>query len=188
MGQKYQDVIKIGWCKRYESLEPWTPSEEDEIYERILKTARVSRVIEGGKRYSYQALVVVGDMKGHAGYALAKAPEAPDAIRKAISRAKRRMCVIPLVNDTIPHEVEVKFGASRIVLRPAAPGTGIIGGGTVRAICEVSGIKNILSKSLGSNNPHNLVKAVFLAFSQIRTLPKAAKLRNKSFSDLVERA
>jgi small subunit ribosomal protein S5 len=169
----------------YKYLERYIPKEDDEIVERVLTTSRVTRVTKGGKRFSFMAFCVVGNMKGAVGYGMGKAPEAPEAVRKAINAAKKNMVVIPLVNGTIPHEVEGRFGTSRVILRPAAPGTGLTAGGAVKAILYVAGVKNALSKSLGGNNPINLTKATFDAFSKLRTLSLQAKLRGKSFNDLL---
>ena len=165
----------------------YNPSEEDDLREFVLSTSRVSRVVEGGKRYSYQVLSVIGDGNGHFGFAVGRAAEAPDAMRKASARARRRMLGVPLIRGTISHEVEGRFSSARVILKPAAPGTGIIAGGTVRAICEAVGIQNILTKSLGSNNPHNLAKAMVDAFSKLRTVSETAKLRGKKFSEIIEK-
>ncbi len=163
----------------------YIPTDDDEIVERVLETTRVTRVTKGGKRFSYRAFCVVGNMKGAVGYGMGKAPEAPEAVRKAISAAKKNMILVPLVKGTIPHEVEGKFKTSRVVLRPAAPGTGLTSGGVLRAICSAAGIKNILTKSIGASNPITLTKAVFDAFSKLRTLSLQAKLRGKQFKELL---
>lgn len=159
----------------------------EEFIEKLIQVRRVTKVTEGGKKLRFAALVVVGDGKGRVGYALGKAPEVPDAIRKAIEKAKKNMITVPVVRGTIPHTIKAKFGASHILLKPAPPGTGVIAGGTVRAIMEACGITDVVTKALGSTNPHNLVKATFKALTQLQSIEYVAKKRGKTVEEILER-
>ena len=148
-----------------------------DLKDRVVHISRVAKVVKGGRRFSFSAVVVVGDANGHVGTGLGKANEVPDAIRKAVQNAKRSLIVVPLVDGTIPYGVTGEFGAAKVIIRPASPGTGVIAGGGVRAVIESSGITNILTKSLGSNNPHNLVKATIEGLSQLRTAAQISAIR-----------
>jgi small subunit ribosomal protein S5 len=150
-----------------------------ELTDRVVHINRVAKVVKGGRRFSFSALVVVGDGKGHVGSGLGKANEVPEAIRKGIEHAKRNLIYVPLINNTIPYEVMGKFGAAKILLKPASEGTGVIAGATIRAIAESAGIQNILTKSLGSNNPHNLIKATFQAINQLKSPEEISEKRRE---------
>jgi small subunit ribosomal protein S5 len=139
----------------------------------------VAKVVKGGRRFSFSALVVVGDGKGHVGSGLGKANEVPEAIRKGIEHAKRNLIYVPIINNTIPYEVMGKFGASKVLLKPASEGTGVIAGATIRAIAQSAGIQNILTKSLGSSNPHNLIKATLQGISQLKVPEEVIEKRHE---------
>jgi small subunit ribosomal protein S5 len=150
-----------------------------ELKERLVAVKRVAKVVKGGKRFHFSALVCVGDGKGHVGFALGKAGEVPDAIQKAIERAKKRLLRVPLRGTTLVAPVVGRYGASRVVFRPAAPGTGLVAGGGVRVVLELAGVRDILAKSLGSNNPHNAVKATLDAFQKLAVWRDAQQLRRQ---------
>lgn len=156
-----------------------------DVTERVVSLNRVAKVVKGGRKFSFSALIVVGDMNGRVGAGLGKAREVPEAIRKGVEIAKRNMVTVPMIGSTIPHEVRFKWGAARILLKPAAPGTGVISGGAMRAVIEVAGIKDILTKSLGTNNPLNTVRATMAALQSLRTAQEVAELRGKELEEVV---
>ena len=151
--------------------------QESEFIEHVVKIYRVAKVVKGGRRFSFSAIVVVGDGQGRVGAAMGKASEVPDAIRKAIERAKRRMITVPVVNTTVPHEVTGRADAAKVLLRPASLGTGIVAGGPVRAVLEAAGYQNILTKSLGSNNATHVVWATMQALRELHTVEELAEMR-----------
>ncbi len=162
-------------------------NEEDKLVEKIIETKRVAKVVKGGRNFSFSAIVVVGDRKGNVGVGTGKANEIVDAIRKAKEKATKSMFRVPIIKGTIPHELFARYGASKVMMKPAAAGTGVIAGGTTRAIFEAAGIENILCKSLGSNTPCNVVKATVNGLRSMRTIHDIAKLRNKSVAELTGR-
>jgi small subunit ribosomal protein S5 len=158
-----------------------------DLQEKIVSLNRVAKVVKGGRRFSFSALVVVGDGAGRVGAGLGKAGEVPDAIRKGVDDARKHMITVPMVGTTIPHEVHYKLGAAKVLLKPAVPGTGVISGSSMRAVVEAAGIHDILTKSLGTDNPINVVRATIAALASMRTLREVAELRGRTPEQLVGR-
>jgi small subunit ribosomal protein S5 len=159
-------------------------STEKQLINKVVHISRVAKVVMGGRRFSFSALAVVGDGNGQVGAGLGKANEVPEAIRKAMEKAKREMKVFPLTDQTIPHEVIGSFGAGRVLLKPAAKGTGIIAGGAVRAVMEAVGVQNILTKCLGSHNPHNVIRATLEALLNLNSPEMIAQKRGKTMAEI----
>ncbi|TFZ41833.1 30S ribosomal protein S5 [Soehngenia longivitae] len=157
---------------------------ELDLQERVVSINRVTKVVKGGRNFRFSALVVVGDGNGHVGVGMAKALEVPEAIRKAVQDAKKHIIEVPLVGTTIPHEITGVFGAGRVLLKPSKEGTGVIAGGSVRAVCELAGIKDIRTKSLGTNNPRNVVNATMQALSSLKRAEDVARARGKTVEEL----
>lgn len=158
--------------------------EEVQLIEKVVHISRTAKVVKGGRRFSFSAVVVVGDGGGKVGSGLGKAKEVPVAIRKGIERAKKNVIKIPLVNQTIPHEVMGKYGAGLVLLKPAGEGTGVIAGGAIRAVLEAAGVQNVLTKCMGSHNPHNIVKATLKGLSQLRSRETIAAKRGKDPAEI----
>lgn len=155
-----------------------------DLKEKVVNIGRVTKVVKGGRNFRFSALVVVGDENGHVGCGIGKATEIPDAIRKGIDDAKKNLIKVPMVETTIPHEVMGRYGAGQVLLKPAAAGTGVIAGGPVRAVLELAGVKDIRTKSIGSNNPINMVNATIEGISQLKTVEEVSRLRGKSVEEI----
>ena len=174
---KKQQKMRAPNRKKSDSVDP-------DVEERVVAVNRVAKVVKGGRRFSFSALMVVGDKKGNVGYGLGKAKEVPEAIRKATEAANKNMVKVPIEKGTIPHTILGEFDAGKVLFKPAADGTGIKAAGACRSILELAGVKNVLTKSLRGNNPHNIVKATFDALSRLRSVEEIAKIRGKESSNL----
>jgi small subunit ribosomal protein S5 len=159
-------------------------TEENQLIDKVVHISRVAKVVKGGRRFSFSAIVVVGEGEGSVGYGLGKAGEVPEAIRKGVEKAKKTMIKVPLTEGTVPFKVIGKYGAGRVMLKPASEGTGVIAGGAVRAVLEAVGVQNILTKCMGTNNPHNVVKATVDGLKQLESIESVAARRGLQVQDI----
>jgi small subunit ribosomal protein S5 len=159
-------------------------TEDNQLIDKVVHISRVAKVVKGGRRFSFSAIVVVGDGEGSVGYGLGKAGEVPEAIRKGVEKAKKTMIKVPLTEGTVPFKVIGKYGAGRVMLKPASEGTGVIAGGAVRAVLEAVGVQNILTKCMGTNNPHNVVKATVDGLKQLESVESVAARRGLQVQDI----
>ena len=155
-----------------------------EFEDKVVNLNRVAKVVKGGRRFAFSALVVVGNRNGRVGIGTGKAREVPDAIRKATERARQNLVTVPIVDGTLPHEVLGHTGAGRVMLRPAGAGTGVIAGSSIKAVMELAGVNNVITKCLGSNNPHNMMRATFDAIAQLRSIEEVARRRGKTVEEI----
>jgi small subunit ribosomal protein S5 len=169
----------------YSEVSLFEPEAPVELTDKVVSIARVAKVVKGGRRFRFSAIVVVGDGHGKVGAGLGKAHEVPEAIRKAVEKAKKEMIQVPIINNTIPYTVQGEFGSGKVLLKPASEGTGVIAGGPVRAVVEVAGIKNVLTKCLGSHNPHNAVKATMAALQMLASPEEVAGRRNRPLAEIL---
>ncbi len=177
-------VAKKSMDRKNNDRRPRRDRQEKEFEERVVAINRVTKVVKGGRRFRFAALVVIGDGKGRVGFGTGKANEVPDAIKKAVEDAKKNVFAVPTVGSTIPHAITGNYGAGSVFLRPASEGTGVIAGGAVRDVLEVAGIKDVLSKCLGSRTPINMIRATITALRELKTVEQIAKLRGKNPEDL----